>query len=114
MARLVPAIHVFCDNNESKTWMPGTRPGMTARAFDVLSLIQRQPDDAAGTVAVVAMRGLIEGACEFPFLGFVAPLHRGARGDVVGSAIRADRCRSCGMPVGSSGRLRIQVERIEQ
>jgi hypothetical protein len=27
MAGLVPAIHVFADG---KTWMPGTRPGMTA------------------------------------------------------------------------------------
>jgi hypothetical protein len=28
MAGLVPAIHVF-DVVEGKTWMPGTRPGMT-------------------------------------------------------------------------------------
>jgi hypothetical protein len=28
MAGLVPAIHVFVDI-ERKTWMPGTRPGMT-------------------------------------------------------------------------------------
>jgi len=28
MAGLVPAIHVFCDATR-KTWMPGTRPGMT-------------------------------------------------------------------------------------
>jgi len=28
MAGLVPAIHVF-SHNEEKTWMPGTRPGMT-------------------------------------------------------------------------------------
>jgi hypothetical protein len=27
MAGLVPAIYVFC---VAKTWMPGTRPGMTA------------------------------------------------------------------------------------
>jgi hypothetical protein len=30
MAGLVPAIHVFTLSIESKTWMPGTRPGMTA------------------------------------------------------------------------------------
>jgi hypothetical protein len=32
MAGLVPAIHVFyaADN---KTWMPGTRPGMTAKDY---------------------------------------------------------------------------------
>jgi hypothetical protein len=33
MAGLVPAIHVFACHGEkkvkSKTWMPGTRPGMT-------------------------------------------------------------------------------------
>jgi hypothetical protein len=29
MAGLVPAIHVFTVRNEEKTWMPGTRPGMT-------------------------------------------------------------------------------------
>jgi hypothetical protein len=28
MAGLVPAIHVFLFN-PAKTWMPGTRPGMT-------------------------------------------------------------------------------------
>jgi len=29
MAGLVPAIHVFVPFYMSKTWMPGTRPGMT-------------------------------------------------------------------------------------
>jgi len=29
MAGLVPAIHVFAAS-ELKTWMPGTRPGMTS------------------------------------------------------------------------------------
>jgi hypothetical protein len=29
MAGLVPAIHVFTMLRQSKTWMPGTRPGMT-------------------------------------------------------------------------------------
>jgi hypothetical protein len=29
MAGLVPAIQVFLDLNATKTWMPGTRPGMT-------------------------------------------------------------------------------------
>jgi hypothetical protein len=28
MAGLVPAIHVF-DAQKNKTWMPGTKPGMT-------------------------------------------------------------------------------------
>jgi hypothetical protein len=31
MAGLVPAIHVFSLAIEVKTWMPGTRPGMTGR-----------------------------------------------------------------------------------
>ena len=75
-------------------------------------LVQRQPDDAAGIVAVVAMRRLIEGVCKFPFLGFIAPLNRGAGGDVIGLAIRADRCRSCGFPTDDVGRL--LVERIEK
>jgi hypothetical protein len=29
MAGLVPAIHVFNPMPHEKTWMPGTRPGMT-------------------------------------------------------------------------------------
>jgi hypothetical protein len=29
MAGLAPAIHVFPAVCEAKTWMPGTRPGMT-------------------------------------------------------------------------------------
>ena len=29
MAGLVPAIYVFDDGESVKTWMPGTRPGMT-------------------------------------------------------------------------------------
>jgi hypothetical protein len=29
MAGLVPAIHALLDLTQSKTWMPGTKPGMT-------------------------------------------------------------------------------------
>jgi len=29
MPGLVPAIHVFAAGEKGKTWMPGTRPGMT-------------------------------------------------------------------------------------
>jgi hypothetical protein len=36
MAGLVPAIHVFISSVTGKTWMPGTRPGMTA---DVKALV---------------------------------------------------------------------------
>ncbi len=35
MAGLDPAIHVFLIEGETKTWMPGTRPGMTAEMMDV-------------------------------------------------------------------------------
>src|ERR1051326_4077399 len=38
MAGLVPAIHVFTACEPAKTWMPGTRPGMTV---DVGSLIRK-------------------------------------------------------------------------
>jgi hypothetical protein len=31
MAGLVPAIHVFSFVKSRKTWMPGTRPGMTKK-----------------------------------------------------------------------------------
>ena len=31
MAGLVPAIHVFNNSRYRKSWMPGTRPGMTAK-----------------------------------------------------------------------------------
>jgi hypothetical protein len=33
MAGLVPAIHVFARGRKFKTWMPGTRPGMTNEGF---------------------------------------------------------------------------------
>src|SRR5271154_4881968 len=33
MAGLVPAIHVFIPLHMSKTWMPGTRPGMTRSEY---------------------------------------------------------------------------------
>ena len=41
MAGLDPAIHVFFNRNDRKTWIPGTRPGMTKTldrfdAFDIV------------------------------------------------------------------------------
>jgi hypothetical protein len=36
MAGLVPAIHVL-DAEESKTWMPGTSPGMTEKVASVVN-----------------------------------------------------------------------------
>jgi hypothetical protein len=50
MAGLVPAIHVFNADRQFKTWMPGTRPGMTARYYFFLivkvSTPPVQPTDA--------------------------------------------------------------------
>jgi len=37
MAGLVPAIHVFASHKE-KTWMPGTRPGMTSKVPELDSV----------------------------------------------------------------------------
>jgi len=37
MAGLVPAIHVFLAD-AAKTWMPGTRPGMTVFAIGYLPI----------------------------------------------------------------------------
>jgi hypothetical protein len=36
VAGLVPAIHVFLVRKTVKTWMPGTRPGMTKLAMGAL------------------------------------------------------------------------------
>jgi hypothetical protein len=33
MAGLVPAIHGLADYVKRKTWMPGTRPGMTLKTL---------------------------------------------------------------------------------
>ena len=33
----VPAIHVFAPGNALKTWMPGTRPGMTEQSWRAIS-----------------------------------------------------------------------------
>jgi hypothetical protein len=42
MAGLVPAIHVFPEDEARKTWMPGTRPGMT-KAESSRRLVGRVP-----------------------------------------------------------------------
>jgi hypothetical protein len=47
MAGLVPAIHVFLSlQRRSKTWMPGTRPGMTAVDMntEVVQRLRRRRD----------------------------------------------------------------------
>jgi hypothetical protein len=46
MAGLDPAIHVFLSS--SKTWMPGTRPGMTSSFCHVGFTITRNPSRGFG------------------------------------------------------------------
>jgi len=41
MAGLVPAIHVFLAARLMKTWMPGTRPGLTKAS--VLAVVKALP-----------------------------------------------------------------------
>ena len=48
MAGLDPAIHVFLGLSEAKTWMPGTRPGMTT-SYNELS---NKKDGYAGQARV--------------------------------------------------------------
>jgi hypothetical protein len=43
MAWLDPAIHVFARNGR-KTWMPGTRPGMTTHELDDISKTNKQQE----------------------------------------------------------------------
>src|SRR5215213_7225949 len=43
MAGLVPAIHVF--THRSKSWMPGTRPGMTKESSRPLHIAHRKTGD---------------------------------------------------------------------
>jgi hypothetical protein len=54
-------------------------------------LVQRQPHQVAVVVAGIAVRRLVEGIGELPFLRLVAPLRRGVADDVVGTAGDADR-----------------------
>ena len=56
------------------------------------SLVEGDPGDAARAVAAGAVSRLVEGVGQFPFLRFVAPLGCGVSDDVVGLAVRADRC----------------------
>jgi hypothetical protein len=43
MAGLVPAIHVFLVRYAVRTWMPGTRPGMTKERSSRLVALPAQP-----------------------------------------------------------------------
>jgi hypothetical protein len=38
MAGLVPAIYVFTSSPRSKTWMPGTSPGMTVERVHAVAI----------------------------------------------------------------------------
>ena len=73
-------------------------PGVTHRACDRIGgasgeggLVQRQPHQIAVMLAGIAVRRLVEGIGELPFLRLVAPLRRGMADDVVGTAGVADR-----------------------
>jgi hypothetical protein len=48
MAGLVPAIHVFLQLLQSKTWMPGTRPGMTSYSQSFVSELLSEISGASG------------------------------------------------------------------
>src|SRR5580698_200210 len=55
MAGLVPAIHVLNGNQQEKTWMPGTSPGMTSSLYRVRPPGKRI-EDFVHYLAVVAAR----------------------------------------------------------
>src|SRR5712691_8971371 len=57
MAGLVPAIHVFESTRIFKTWMPGTRPGMTSQRSRRLVLASR-----ATPLSPIAIRRGLPGA----------------------------------------------------
>jgi hypothetical protein len=57
MAGLVPAIHVFSLWQGGKTWMPGTRPGMTAeRHAQTQRIIQRRQFSTASWPGIAVQR----------------------------------------------------------
>ena len=81
------------------------------------NLVERQPDDLAGTVAAVAVSRLGEGVGKLPFLLLIAPLGGSVGDDVVGAAVGADRRGPggrYGSPVSLLRRLLPGVKRIEK
>src|ERR1700761_2399168 len=95
---------------------------LKARAAGRLSS-ERLPDDIAGAVAAVAMRGTIEGVGELPLLRFIAPLRGDMGDDVVGLATRTHRRRPRRLAADDSHlllprddlhRLRAETEWIEK
>src|SRR5258708_16349064 len=59
----------------------------SSRPVFTVKLLQRQPGDLAGAVAVIAVGRPTEGRGQFPFLRFVAPLNGGVGDNVVGLAV---------------------------
>ena len=62
MAGLVPAIHVFSVLlHVMKTWMPGTRPGMTSvvEIRPLATLSRRWGDVRAPLMGVIVMAGIV-------------------------------------------------------
>ena len=97
------------------SFLPGFRFAPTGlRWARCRRLVQRQPHQVAVVLAGIAMRRLVEGVGELPFLRFVAPLRRGVADDVVGTAGGADwrgeraarfvtfRSTGCGLSCGIS------------
>jgi len=69
--------------------MPTLLPHLVTRIvpagseFGIRTLVERQPDDLAGTVAAVAVSRLGEGVGKLPFLLLIAPLGGSVGDDVV-------------------------------
>src|SRR6266853_796796 len=61
----LPAIHVLA--SQRKTWMPGTRPGMTRRKCRV-EFFQMYLQHLCFSRGVLGIRGLITQAAEFAFV----------------------------------------------
>jgi hypothetical protein len=103
--------------------MPTLLPHLVTRIvpagseFGIRTLVERQPDDLAGTVAAVAVSRLGEGVGKLPFLLLIAPLGGSVGDDVVGAAVGADRRGPggrYGSPVSLLRRLLPGVKRIEK
>jgi hypothetical protein len=95
--------------------------GAAGNQVDDAALIGREPLDLAPAIAVIAVCRLGEGTGQFPFLGFVAPLHGGVADDVVRLTVGADGGGARGRrgPAAEAFRgflvlMLVRVERIEK
>ena len=90
---MVPGFRGACHRARIRAtrWL---HPGYSRRR----ALVQRQPHQVAVVLAGIAVRRLVEGIGELPFLRLVAPLRCGMADDVVGTAGVADR-RGTGSPI---------------